>query len=62
MATFHTPPIDLYAESREGSREEQHPVEEAQQMAWNARPAQNGDRDDPAIDAGQDRLYQVLGW
>ncbi len=60
MATIHTPPIDLYAESREGFGEErptpyeQHPPE--------ARPADNGDRDEPAITAGSSRLDQVLGW
>jgi hypothetical protein len=61
MATFLTPPIDLYAESTEDFGEE-HPVEEAQHRAWNVRPADNGDRDEPAIDAGQRRLEQVLGW
>jgi hypothetical protein len=61
MATFHTPPIDLYAESREGFGEE-HPVEEAQHRAWNARPAENGDRDEAVIEDGRDRLERVLGW
>ena len=27
-----------------------------------ARPDDNGDRDEPAIEAGQGRLEQVLGW
>ncbi|MDQ3741422.1 MAG: hypothetical protein M3389_10830 [Actinomycetota bacterium] len=60
MATTFTPPIDLYAESREGFGEEhdtpyeQHPPD--------ARPADNGERDEPAIAAGSHRLNQVLGW
>ena len=61
MATFHTPPIDLYAESTEGFREE-HRASEDKPDPWHTQPAYNGDRDEPAIDAGSDRLDQVLGW
>ena len=61
MATTHSAPIDLYEESREDFTEEQDhatgrgPTEER-------RPSANGDRDTPAIEDGQSRLEQVLGW
>lgn len=61
MATTSTPPIDLYAESREGFGEAQHEGSDQQHPPL-ARPAENGDRDEPAIAAGSHRLDQVLGW
>ena len=60
MATFHTPPIDLYAESEEGFGEEHRREREERDHAWHTRPAENGDADEPAIDAGEGRLKQVL--
>ena len=62
MATFHTPPIDLYAESTEGFGEEHRRDRELEDGAWHTRPADNGEPDEPAIDAGEGRLKQVLGW
>ena len=61
MATFHTPPIDLYAESTEGFGEDGRDAER-KLSAWQQRPAENGERDEPAIDAGEGRLERVLGW
>jgi hypothetical protein len=61
MATTHSAPIDLYEESHEGFAEDQHPVGE-RSATEERRPAANGDRDQPAIDDGQVRLQQVLGW
>ena len=61
MATVHTPPIDLYAESTEGPTEEREKLAERASQEWR-RPSSNGERDQPAIDAGQGRLDQVLGW
>ena len=59
MATTHSAPIDLYAESREGFDEAPRGEQPAAQP-WTARPGDNGDRDEPAIDAGRGRLEQVL--
>jgi hypothetical protein len=61
MATTFTPPIDLYEESVEDSAEE-HRDEAREREPWRKRPGGNGDRDEPAIEAGQGRLEQVLGW
>ena len=61
MATTHSAPIDLYAESHEGFGEEHHDTTPRQEPPQ-ARPDENGDRDEPAIAAGQHRLAQVLGW
>ena len=52
MATMHTPPIDLYDESQD-DREEKD---------VQTSPRENGDLDQPALDAGKERLEQVLGW
>ena len=61
MATSHSAPIDLYEESREGFATEEGATT-AQPTTEDQRPAFNGDRDEPAIAAGQGRLEQVLGW
>lgn len=65
MATTFTPPIDLYTESVEdaaatpAARDDQpHPPHDVPA----ARPALNGDRDQPAIDACHEGLDRVLGW
>ena len=57
MSTLHTPPIDLYAETDE--REEtaaDAPVD------VKTSPRDNGDVEDEAVQAGERRLEQVLGW
>ena len=58
MATVHTPPIDLYAESQD-EREERwaNPTPEDVRTS----PPDNGDLDEPAFAAGMHRLEQVLG-
>lgn len=61
MATVHTPPIDLYAESTEGFGEDQRDTAERVEPP-EARPAFNGDRDEPAIDLCHQGLERVLGW
>ena len=61
MATTHSAPIDLYEESREGFAEDQDHVTR-RSATEERRPDGNGDRDQPAIDVGQGRLEQVLGW
>ena len=60
MATTHSAPIDLYEESHEGLEQER--PETGRHETEGRRPDGNGDRDEPAIDAGQGRLDQVLGW
>ena len=62
MATTHSAPIDLYAESTEGFGEEQHHDGPQERTPWQARPAENGDRDEPAIDTSRAGLERVLGW
>ena len=61
MATSHSAPIDLYEESHTGPSEE-HPEADGRVATEARRPAENGDRDEPAISAGAGRLDQVLGW
>ena len=61
MATTHSAPIDLYEEPRAGFTEEQHESGTGE-TPEERRPRFNGDRDEPAIDAGTGRLDQVLGW
>ena len=61
MATMHSAPIDLYEESREGFTEEQHEQTHGVEPP-EARPAFNGDRDEPAIAGSQYGLERVLGW
>ncbi len=61
MATMHSAPIDLYEESHEGFAEE-HQDAARRSATEERRPAENGERDEPAIDKGQGRLEQVLGW
>jgi hypothetical protein len=57
MATVHTPPIDLYAETQDREEEwAQAPREIA------TAPRENGERDEPAVTAGERRLEMVLGW
>ena len=58
MATVHTPPIDLYAETQD--REEEWADSTPTEMKTS--PRENGDRDEPAVQAGEHRLQQVLGW
>ena len=61
MATVYTPPIDLYAESREGFGEEE--TEDVRRLDPAAtRPTDNGDRDEPAIEDCYAGLARVLGW
>src|SRR3712207_9575920 len=60
MATVHTPPIDLYAESAEGFGEEQHDAHSANPPE--SRPVFNGDRDDRATEQSHAGLERVLGW
>ena len=61
MATTHSAPIDLYAESQEGFGEEQRETTERVDPP-HARPAFNGDRDEPATDLCHQGLERVLGW
>ena len=57
MATVHTPPIDLYAETQDREEEWADTPREIE-----TSPRENGDRDEPAVQAGERRLQQVLGW
>jgi hypothetical protein len=59
MATVHTPPIDLYAESVEGFGEDRT---EAPTTNEGRRPDVNGDRDEQACETSNRALDQVLGW
>jgi len=61
MATVHTPPIDLYAESTQGFGEEQHQPTDDLRTEWR-RPDANGDRDDRATEESAYGLARVLGW
>ena len=61
MATVHTPPIDLYAESTEGFGEEQHSAAQGASPP-ESRPDVNGDRDDRATEQSHAGLERVLGW
>ena len=57
MATVHTPPIDLYAETQdllEGSAG-------APPREMETAPRENGDRDEAAIREGEQKLRQVYG-
>ena len=56
MATVHTPPIDLYAETQDREEEWADTPREIK------TPRENGDRDESAVQAGEHRLQQVLGW
>ena len=58
MATVHTPPIDLYAETQD--LQERSAGETPPEV--DRSPRENGDRDEPAVQAGERRLEQVLGW
>ena len=63
MVTTHSAPADLYTAAEEGHAAEGQPdATHEERHPWEARPADNGYRDQPAIDAGQGRLEQVLGW
>lgn len=57
MATMHTPPIDLYDETTEQPHEER----DDREMGF-VFPDDNGDLDEPAVQAGERRLHAVLGW
>jgi hypothetical protein len=61
MSTVHTPPIDLYEESieMEGLKPEEGRSDDDVRRTT---PRDNGDVDQPALDAGGERLSQVLGW
>lgn len=59
MATVHTPPIDLYEESREGFAEER---QQPSVTAEDRRPDFNGDRDEQATQQSHHGLERVLGW
>ena len=61
MATTHSAPIDLYAESREGFGEDQDPKTDAPRNE-ERRPDFNGDRDEQATELSQYGLERVLGW
>ena len=61
MATVHTPPIDLYAESTEGFGEEHRDATQSVDPP-SSRPAFNGDRDERATDESHHGLERVLGW
>ena len=62
MATMHTPPIDLYAESAEGFGEERDDAQQGRSTTPERRPPLNGDRDEPAIETSHAGLDRVLGW
>ena len=59
MATMHTPPIDLYAETTTVRSRRSASATPARSRT---SPRDNGDLDEPAIAAGEHRLEQVLGW
>jgi hypothetical protein len=61
MATVHTPPIDLYEESREGFAEEQDATARTTTNEGR-RPDFNGDRDEQATEQSTAGLERVLGW
>jgi len=61
MATTHSAPIDLYAESREGFGEEHDEDTQPPDPRW-MRPASNGERDESAIEDCHSGLARVLGW
>jgi hypothetical protein len=58
MSTVHTPPIDLYAETDDPEERWAN----ATPRDIETSPRENGDRDEPAVQAGERRLQQVLGW
>ena len=57
MSTVHTPPIDLYAETDDREERWGPTPQGLREM-----PTENGDRDEPAVQAGERRLDMVLGW
>ena len=68
MATVHTPPIDLYAETQDREEEwadtprEGGRTRDERRQRVETSPRENGDLDEPAVQAGERRLQQVLGW
>jgi hypothetical protein len=61
MGTMHTPPIDLYdMDARDGLEPGTDDRETG--FVLDAFPDDNGDRDQPAVDAGERKLHTVLGW
>ena len=58
MATVLTPPIDLYAETQDLYEESAGKTPHDAHIT----PRENGERDEPAIEKGESRLEQVLGW
>ena len=58
MATMHTPPIDQYEVEEVQEEHQQHDDREVGFVF----PDDNGDVDEPAVAAGQHRLFAVLGW
>jgi hypothetical protein len=59
MATMHTPPIDQYDYEVDGEQSEDQRDDREVGFVF---PDANGDVDEPAVAAGQHRLYAVLGW
>ena len=57
MATVHTPPIDLYAETQDLLEGSQGDTPRGPETS----PRENGDRDEAAIRAGEQKLEQVYG-
>jgi hypothetical protein len=57
MSTIHTPPIDLYEETDDRPQDTRDDRETGFVF-----PDDNGDRDEPAVQAGERRLHAVLGW
>lgn len=62
MATMFTPPIDLYEDETQEGRD---PVRDDREVGFaiqHAFPVENGERDEPAVEAGETRWGSVLGW
>ena len=67
MATMWTPPIDLYEEDREPATSGRDDREMGFTLTpdptgLQTHPRENGDWDDTAVHAGEERWGSVLGW
>ena len=67
MATMWTPPIDLYDEDRPVQTPDRDDREIGYALPPEAaepetHPRDNGDLDDRAVSAGEERWGSVLGW
>ena len=68
MATMWTPPIDLYDEDRtvpttgRDDREIGFSLPEEEHAGPETHPRENGEWDDVAVHAGEERWGSVLGW